>query len=127
MPGVSIVGEIVDGWAHVEQSIIKILTTPLNTRVMRRDFGSEIPDLIDAPMTDRVVMAMFYAVAQALEPRRVDGRLYGEPRFQIDQVEVVLAKASGELELLVRGIYFPRGHLGDFSNARDNVVANIIF
>ena len=31
------------------QSVTKILTTPTGSRVMRRDFGSAIPDLLDAP------------------------------------------------------------------------------
>lgn len=54
----------------IAQSVQTILTTPLASRVMRRDFGSELPDLIDQPATARV--RLFAAVATALarwEPR----------------------------------------------------------
>ncbi|MGD7246543.1 GPW/gp25 family protein, partial [Ralstonia pseudosolanacearum] len=35
---------------HLAQSIGDILTTPIGSRVMRRDYGSEVPDLIDQPL-----------------------------------------------------------------------------
>jgi phage baseplate assembly protein W len=34
---------------HIRQSIKDILTTPIGSRVMRRDYGSLIPELIDQP------------------------------------------------------------------------------
>ncbi|MGL4827152.1 MAG: GPW/gp25 family protein, partial [Vibrionaceae bacterium] len=34
---------------HIKQSIQDILTTPLGSRVMRRDYGSAIFELIDQP------------------------------------------------------------------------------
>ena len=40
-------GESLSGLDHLRQSIADILSTPLNTRVMRRDYGSRIPELID--------------------------------------------------------------------------------
>jgi Bacteriophage baseplate protein W len=115
-----------DGWAHVQQSIGKILTTPLNTRVMRRDFGSELPDLIDRPMTDRVVMALFAAVAIALEPRRVDGNWYGEPRFRLNRVEVLETSVEGRLALALWGTYFPKGHLDDFSISEADMALQVV-
>jgi phage baseplate assembly protein W len=36
----------------IQQSIQDIVTTPLGSRIMRRDYGSIIPDLIDQPMSD---------------------------------------------------------------------------
>jgi len=126
MTGVAIDGDVLEGWEHVRQSVVRILTTPLNTRVMRRDFGSEVTALIDAPMTERVIMAVFAAVAVALEPRVVDYSWYGEPRFRLRQVEVMKPGANGALELRITGTHYPNGHLGDFTAARE-AAADIVF
>lgn len=115
MSGVGVDGFVMDGWAHVHQSIQTILTTPIGARVMRRDFGSDIPSLVDAPMNAANIMALFAATAAALEPRQVDGFWYGEPRFRLSQIEVVSVAASGRIALACSGTYFPNGHKGDLS------------
>jgi phage baseplate assembly protein W len=102
-------GRPLTGWAHVQQSIEVILTTPLGSRVMRRDFGSELFDLIDAKMTQRRVLALYAATAIAL--RR------WEPRFRLTRCAVVDGDATGKIGLALFGTYYPRGHLGDFSVA----------
>ncbi|MDR1350899.1 MAG: GPW/gp25 family protein [Zoogloeaceae bacterium] len=58
--------------AHLRQSIGKILTTPVGARVMRRDFGSILPDLVDAPLNARTRLQVIAATATAIlkwEPR----------------------------------------------------------
>lgn len=57
---------------HIRQSIRKILTTPIGSRIMRRDFGSLIPDLIDKPLNGKTymqVMAASVMAVSAWEPR----------------------------------------------------------
>lgn len=57
---------------HVAQSVTDILTTPLNSRVGRRDYGSAIPDLIDQPLNRSTLLKLYAASATALikwEPR----------------------------------------------------------
>ena len=34
---------------HLRQSVADIITTPIGSRVMRRDYGSLVPALIDQP------------------------------------------------------------------------------
>lgn len=104
-------GGIASGWAHVEQSLDVILTTPIGSRVMRRDFGSEIPDLVDRKMTSRLILALYAAAAVAI--RR------WEPRFRLTRAAVTEAGATGRLGLVLSGTYYPRGHLGDYSVAED--------
>lgn len=104
-------GGVVSGWAHVEQSLDVILTTPIGSRIMRRDFGSEIPDLVDRKMTSRLVLALYAAAAAAI--RR------WEPRFRLTRAAVTEAGATGRLGLALYGTYYPRGHLGDYSVAED--------
>lgn len=61
-----------DELADIRQSIATILTTPLGSRVMRRDFGSLLCDLIDSPATARGCLRLIAAAADAIarwEPR----------------------------------------------------------
>lgn len=58
--------------AHISQSITDILTTPIGSRLMRRGYGSFIPQLIDQPMTAANILRLQAATAQAImkhEPR----------------------------------------------------------
>lgn len=51
---------------HIQQSIQDILTTPLGSRVMRRNYGSLLTQLIDAPFNEIIRMQLFAAIATAL-------------------------------------------------------------
>lgn len=61
------------GWSdHISQSIADIITTPIGSRLMRRAYGSKVPDLIDQPMTRANILRVQAATAQAImkhEPR----------------------------------------------------------
>ena len=97
-------GGTVEGWAHVVQSLGTLLATPVGTRVFRRDFGSGAQDLIDAPANDASIMAMYVAVAEAIDS--------WEPRFELTNVGWEITE-DGVAELTLVGNYLPRGHLGD--------------
>lgn len=60
-------GTPIDDMADIHQSIATILTTPIGTRVMRRDFGSLIFDLVDSPATPRGALRLIAATADAIE------------------------------------------------------------
>lgn len=65
-------GQPLDKADHIAQSVADILTTPLNSRIARRDYGSVIPDLIDQPLTKTTLLKLYAASATALmtwEPR----------------------------------------------------------
>ena len=65
-------GRAIDGEAHLRQSIADILTTPIGTRVMRRDYGSLLPELIDQPFNGATRVRGYGATATAIsrwEPR----------------------------------------------------------
>lgn len=60
------------GAALLRQSIRIILTTPIGSRVMRRDFGSLLPELLDHPANAGLRQRIFAATVVALrrwEPR----------------------------------------------------------
>jgi phage baseplate assembly protein W len=85
---------ILDFDAHLAQSIDDILTTPVGTRVMRRDYGSDLPQLIDAPMNGETLVDVYAATADALAR--------WEPRFRLRRVEVNAA-AAGRMEITLTG------------------------
>jgi len=93
-------GKPLDGLAHLQQSIKDILTTPIGSRVMRRDYGSRLPRLVDAPMNRATLIDLYAATAEAL--------LTWEPRFSVQQV-VAVSAAPGRVELMVTGEYLPDG------------------
>jgi hypothetical protein len=110
-------GALLVGWPHVAQSIVTIVTTELGERVQRRDFGSNVPGLIDRPQNQETLLEFFIAIAEALEPRQVRNSIYGEPRFQVQQI-LVDAETPGEMVVAMTGIYLPDGHKGRFSGAQ---------
>lgn len=71
-------GTAIDGMAHIHQSVADILTTPIGTRVMRRDYGSLIPELIDQPLTDANFLRLYAATVIAITR--------WEPRIRVERV-----------------------------------------
>lgn len=53
--------------ADIAQSVTKILTTPIGTRVMRRRFGSVLFDLVDSPGNATGALRLVAAAADAIE------------------------------------------------------------
>jgi phage baseplate assembly protein W len=106
-------GQALDGWEHTAQ----IFSTRIGTRVMRRDFGSNIPNLIDRPGTQDLIVDVVLAAAEALEK--------WEPRFQLRRLQVPQAGPDGIFAIDITGRYYPRGHLGDFSEYQDDVGATV--
>lgn len=102
---------IAEGWQHTVQSVETIFKTVIGERVMRRDFGSDIPHLIDRPGTQDRIVDVIIAAAKALRK--------WEPRFEIRTASIDAAGPDGVYEITVNGRYYPRGHLADFSYWED--------
>jgi phage baseplate assembly protein W len=84
-------GKRIEGDAHIAQSIRDILTTPIGTRVMRRDYGSRLPELIDAPLNAATRLLMSAATASAIAR--------WEPRIRLSRVEMSAGDAQGRLSI----------------------------
>ncbi|MDV2859127.1 GPW/gp25 family protein [Psychrobacter sp. CAM01] len=56
----------IDQSSHILQSVRDILTTPIGSRVMRRDYGSLLPFLIDSPINSFFIMQLRASVIHAL-------------------------------------------------------------
>lgn len=65
-------GRSIDLIRHIEQSIRNIVLTALGSRVMREDYGCLVPELIDQPTNDVLIMqltASAYVAITQWEPR----------------------------------------------------------
>lgn len=92
-------GVAINGVDHLMQSIHTILTTPVGSRVMRRNFGSLLPELIDQPDNAATRVRVFAAVAGAL--------MRWEPRLRISRVQLASGSTPGQAELVLDGTYVP--------------------
>lgn len=88
-------GRTVSESAHLAQSIADILTTPIGSRVMRREYGSQLPDLIDAPFNDATRLQAYAATAMAL--------MRWEPRIRLSRVQLSLGDRPGQAVLDLEG------------------------
>lgn len=96
----NLTGKPLVGLAHLRQSIADILTTPIGSRVMRRDYGSRIFQRIDAPLTGELVAEIYADVVEAL--------FNYEPRLEVSNVSVVSIN-DGKIVLDLEGKYLPSG------------------
>lgn len=95
-------GKRLAGLDHLRQSIRDILTTPIGSRVMRRDYGSRLYRLVDAPLNRATILDLYAATAEALAT--------WEPRIEVQEVRAAEADA-GKVTISLRGIYRPTGQL----------------
>lgn len=79
-------GTRLDGLDHIAQSVRDILTTAVGSRLMRRAYGSNIPDLIDQPMNGATLLRLSAAAVVAL--RR------WEPRIRLTRVRFTVGSAG---------------------------------
>jgi uncharacterized protein len=93
-------GRRLSGIDHLRQSVRDILTTPIGTRVMRRDYGSRLYELVDAPLNGETLIDLYAATFEALQT--------WEPRIEVEQVSAEVP-APGKVVLAIEGIYQPTG------------------
>ncbi|WP_202301565.1 GPW/gp25 family protein [Dryocola clanedunensis] len=88
-------GKRLSGSAHLRQSVIDILTTPKGSRLLVRDYGSDIPDLVDNPQDDLTRLRIIAATASALA--------VWEPRIKLSRV-IVAFNNDGSCAVTIEGI-----------------------
>ncbi|MBS3892290.1 GPW/gp25 family protein [Serratia marcescens] len=86
-------GGTVSDMAHIQQSITDILTTPKGTRVMCRNYGSDLVSLLDAPLTPELRMKVISATYSALDQ--------WEPRITVSSVTA--AVTEGRATITIKG------------------------
>ena len=93
-------GKELEGLDHLKQSIIDILTTPIGSRVMRRNYGSRLFELVDKPINRDFTLEIYAATAEALEK--------WETRFKLEKVKITEVK-EGRVTLDLEGVYLSEG------------------
>ncbi|EGT5684005.1 GPW/gp25 family protein [Cronobacter dublinensis] len=92
---------------HISQSIRDILTTPVGSRVMRRDYGSLLSMLLDQPQNQALrlqIMSACYMAILKWEPRvRLTGLTF-ETRFNGEMVVEISGQRTdtgGDISLTI--------------------------
>lgn len=93
-------GKELEGLEHLKQSIVDIVTTPVASRVMRREYGSRLFELVDRPINRDFTLEIYAAVAEALEK--------WERRFKLEKVKITEVK-EGRVTLDLEGVYLSEG------------------
>lgn len=73
-------GQLLNPDDHLRQSINDILMTPIGSRILRRDYGSLLPFLIDQPANPATKLKLMAAIATAI--------IKWEPRVKVRQVQL---------------------------------------
>ncbi|AVO55740.1 GPW/gp25 family protein [Ectopseudomonas mendocina] len=88
-------GRTITSQQHLAQSIADIVSTPIGSRVMRRDYGSHLANLMDWPLNAATRLQAYAAVATAL--------MRWEPRIRISRVLLTPGDVAGQAVLDVEG------------------------
>lgn len=87
-------GRALGGLAHLRQSVRDVLTTPVGSRVLLRDYGSRLHELVDRPLGPALLASMQAEAAGALAR--------WEPRLRLRRVRAQ-SVSGGRVALLLEG------------------------
>jgi len=106
-------GKIISNYDHALQSVEVVLSTRIGSRVMRRQFGGGVAEILG-----RAVTPPLFALFQQLVGTAID---IWEPRFKVRRIlpqGSVEQIRAGTVGMRFEVDYRPRGHLGDFTVER---------
>lgn len=83
----------IEGEAHLKQSINTILSTPIGSRVMRREFGSHLHQLLGMPLNAAGILRLQAATASAL--------MRWEPRLKIQRIDIQPDNSGKSLIIII--------------------------
>lgn len=96
MNGINIItGQALDGIEHVLQSVRDIVTTPKGSRVMLREYGCAVPDMVDRPINELFDVELHASVAEALAR--------WETRFRLTAVTITGRTPEGRVIIQITG------------------------
>lgn len=97
-------GQPVSGIEHLRQSLEDILSTPIGSRRMRQEYGSNIPRMVDQPVTPGWVAAVQSEAARAITR--------WEPRIKLKRVTLV-SLIDGRPVFRIEGDYIGENQILD--------------
>jgi len=111
-------GRWIGGWSHTSQSLVDVLSTPLETRVLRRMYGADEDTLQDKPINPDIITKAVMATAVPVAR--------WEPRVELAHVSIARANFAGLLALAMRVTWFPRALFGDRTPAVEQRTARTV-
>ena len=93
-------GKTISEIAHIKQSITNILTTPIGSRIMRRNYGSRLFEKIDRPINGELISEIYSDIIEAI--------FIWEPRFEVEQV-IVQNITNGKITIDIEGSLLRNG------------------
>ena len=88
-------GKPIAGTDHLIQSVDDILSTPIGSRLARRDYCSRVPELLGQPLNGATKIRVYAATALALQRQ--------EPRLRLSRIAVEAGDAPGVARLVIVG------------------------
>ena len=104
-------GQNISEIAHIKQSVTNILTTPIGSRVMRRDYGSRLFEKIDRPLNGELIAEIYYDITESL--------FIWEPRFELEQI-IIQNIGKGKIIIDIIGNYLIEGKKITLENIQIN-------
>lgn len=102
-------GELIDNYASACQAVEVIFSTPIGERVMRRQFGGGLVELLGRLVRPELLAAFTMVAAAAID--------VWEPRFKVRAVRFTGSiddVRSGRAGLAIEVDWRPYGHLGNY-------------
>jgi hypothetical protein len=99
-------GRVLTGYAHLVQSIHKIVGTMPTERVMRLDFGMEPSRRLGRNITVALAATLYRDAVAAIHR--------WEPEYRVVRLQLVDIDRAGVLAIYIEGEYYPEGRLGNY-------------
>lgn len=65
---------------HIKQSLEDLISTPIGSRIMRRDYGTQVANLLDQPTSEALYLKCYSTIYSAI--------LRWEPRIDITKLNI---------------------------------------
>ncbi|MCC3246138.1 GPW/gp25 family protein [Methylocystis sp. WRRC1] len=103
----STTGAPLSGYAHLAQSLDKIIMTIPTERVMRLDFGLDPARRLGRNISPQLAAHLYRNLVTAIHK--------WEPEFRIVRMQLVSVDRTGGLAIYLEGRYFPEGRYGNYA------------
>ena len=93
-------GKLLTEIEHIKQSLADLISTPIGSRVMRRDYGTQLANLIDQPTSEALYLKCYSTIYLAV--------LRWEPRIEISKI-FISGQEQGKQVLDIEGVLIQSG------------------
>lgn len=93
-------GKLLTEIEHIKQSLADLISTPIGSRVMRRDYGTQLANLIDHPTSEALYLKCYSTIYLAI--------LRWEPRIEISKI-FISSQEQGKQVLDIEGVLIQSG------------------